>query len=363
MQVRPFPYEIGGARADLGTVVDIDSWARQARVPDRRKPGEHLAGDTITRMLGVESKAWDPDRFADLETVAGVARGALADARLDPADVTGVVLVTCTPYEVMLDQDAFALLRVLGIPDHVPPVQLGAGCAGLARAAAVVAATGTERALVVAYNVPSRISTGPDGALLPHYADINTVHPYGKNLWASPALFSDGAAALVLRRDEESEGLVLYSRDSQSFGTEPGLTDPLIHFPGGGSRHPAGSPGSCELSGYGMNSPEIRRYYSRGMTLNHEALEEARPGYLKEVTRLYTHQASPLLVDAFREEMCVSAEQAPAHVRTIGNTAAVSTIALLHADLAAETIAPQEEVCFSVVGSGPERGALIVPVS
>ncbi|GAA3917112.1 hypothetical protein GCM10023084_80150 [Streptomyces lacrimifluminis] len=61
--------------------------------------------------------------------------------------------------------------------------------------------------------------------------------------------------------------------------------------------------------------------------------------------------------------MGISAEQAPAHVRTIGNTAAVSTIALLHADLAAETIAPRDEVCFSVVGSGPERGALIVPVS
>lgn len=98
------------------------------------------------------------------------------------------------------------------------------------------------------------------------------------------------------------------------------------------------------------------------MTLNHEALEEARPDYLKEVTRLYTHQASPLLVDAFREGMGIPAEQAPAHVRTIGDTAAVSTIALLHADLAAKAIGRSDEVCFSVVGSDPERGALITPV-
>ncbi|WP_328498934.1 hypothetical protein OHS59_43920 [Streptomyces sp. NBC_00414] len=361
MRARPFPYEIGGACAELGTVIDMESWARRARVPDRRRPGAHLTGATVTRLLAVESKAWDPERFADPETVARVARGALESARLAPEEVTAVVLVTCTPYQVMLDQDAFAVLRILGIADHVPPVQLGAGCAGLARAAAVVSSTRTERALVIAYNVASRVSTAADGSLLPHYAD-NTLHPYGKSLWASSALFSDGVGALVLRRNVDAEGMVLYSRDSQSFGDEPGLTDPLIHFPGGGSRHPAGSPGSCELSGYGMNSPEIQRYYSRGMTLNHEALEEVRPGYLKEVTRLYTHQANPRLVDAFREEMGLPAERAPSNVHTVGNTAAASTIALLHADLVAGTIERSDEVCFSVVGSGPERGALITPV-
>ncbi|MDO0938976.1 hypothetical protein QQY66_47400 [Streptomyces sp. DG2A-72] len=167
LHARPFPYEIGGACAELGTVIDMESWARQAGVPDRRRPGAHLTGATVTRLLAVESKAWDPDRFADLETVARVARGALDSARLSPAEVTAVVLVTCTPYQVMLDQDAFALLRILGIPDHVPPVQLGAGCAGLARAAAVVSSTDTERALVIAYNVASRVSTAPDGSLLP----------------------------------------------------------------------------------------------------------------------------------------------------------------------------------------------------
>ncbi|MFI6340835.1 3-oxoacyl-[acyl-carrier-protein] synthase III C-terminal domain-containing protein [Streptomyces sp. NPDC050535] len=361
MQVRPFPYEIGGVCAELGTVIDMESWARLARVPDRRRPGAQLSGETMTRLLAVESKAWDPKRFADLEAVARVGRGALDSAQLAAGEVTAVVLVTCTPYQVMLDQDAFALLRMLGIADDVPPVQLGAGCAGLARAAAVVSATATQRALVIAYNVASRVSTAPDGSLLPHYAD-NAVHPYGRNLWASPALFSDGAGALVLRRREDAGGAVLYSRDSQSFGREPGLTDPLIHFPGGGSLHPAGSAGSCELSGYGMNAPEIQRYYSRGMTLNHQALEESRPGYLKEMGRLYTHQANPRLVDAFREEMGLSPEQAPSHVRTVGNTAAASTIALLHADLATNSVGASEEVCFSVVGSGPERGALITPV-
>ncbi|MEU8673647.1 3-oxoacyl-[acyl-carrier-protein] synthase III C-terminal domain-containing protein [Streptomyces sp. NPDC048560] len=358
----PFPYEISGAHADLGTIVGMDDWARRARVPDRHRPGGHLSGATVTKLLGVRGKSWDPAHFEHLGPVVAVARQAMDQAGLTPADITDVVLVTCTPYEVMLDQDAFALMRRLGIADRVPPVQLGAGCGGLARAAAVVSAMRAERALVVAYNITSRVSTGPDGTLLPQYAE-NTAHPYGKNMWASPALFSDGVAALVLRRSAEADGVLLYSRDSQSFDGGPGVTDPLIHFLGGGGSHPPGTEEADELSAYGMNSPEIRRYYSTGMTLNHRALEAARPGYLKEITRLYTHQAHPFLVDAFLAEAEIPAEKAPGNARTIGNIAAPSTIALLHADQETGTLAPGDLVCLSVVGSGPERGAFLAPLA
>ncbi|GFM99140.1 3-oxoacyl-[acyl-carrier-protein] synthase III C-terminal domain-containing protein [Streptomyces fulvorobeus] len=358
----PFPYEIAGAHADLGTVVAMDDWAERTQVPDRHRPGRHLSGATVTRLLGVRGKSWDPAHFADLGPVVAVARQALDHAGLSPRDITTVVVVTCTPYQVMLDQDAFALMRRLGIPDHVPPVQLGAGCGGMARAAAVVSAMRAERALVVAYNITSRVSTGADGTLLPQYAG-NTAHPYGRNMWASPALFSDGAAALVLRREADADGVLLYSRDSLSFDGGPGITDPLIHVLGGGGSHPAGTPGADELSAYGMNSPEIRRYYSTGMALNHEALEYARPGYLKEITRLYTHQAHPFLVDAFLSEADIPAELAPGNARAIGNTAAPSTLALLHADLEAGRLVPGDVVCLSVVGSGPERGAFLAPLA
>ncbi|QNE75170.1 hypothetical protein F0344_11635 [Streptomyces finlayi] len=354
----PFPYEISGAHADLGTIVGMDDWAGRARVPDRHRPGGHLSGATLTKLLGVRGKSWDPAHFASLDAVVAVARQALDQGGLDPSDVTAVVLVTCTPYQVMLDQDAFALMRRLGIADRVPPVQLGAGCGGLARAAAVVSAMRAERALVVAYNITSRVSTGSDGSLLPQYAE-NSAHPYGRNLWASPALFSDGAAALVLLRDAEADGVLLYSRDSRSFDGGPAVTDPLIHFLGSGSSHPAGTPGADELSAYGMNSPEIRRYYSTGMKLNHQVLQAARPGYLKEISRLYTHQAHPFLVDAFLAETDIPAEKAPGNARTIGNIAAPSTIALLHADLRAGALTPGDLVCLSVVGSGPERGAFL----
>jgi hypothetical protein len=43
----------------------------------------------------------------------------------------------------------------------------------------------------------------------------------------------------------------------------------------------------------------VKRYYTKGMMLNHAALEAALPGYVDRVRRIYTHQASPALVDEF----------------------------------------------------------------
>ncbi|MCZ4121902.1 3-oxoacyl-[acyl-carrier-protein] synthase III C-terminal domain-containing protein [Streptomyces sp. H39-S7] len=357
----PFPYALTGAHTTLGPVVTMDAWAKVAQVPDRRNPGEALEGSFITRLLGVESKSWGPDQFATPETVAETARAALSSACLEPRDIDAVVVVTCNPYQILLDQDAFTLMRLLGIADHVPPLQLGAGCAGLARAASLVSRLSAERALVIAYSVPSRTSTCADGTLLPAYRD-NTVHPYGRNMWSAPALFSDAASAMVLERDEAIDGLVLYSRDSQSFGDEAAIDDPLIHFLGGGTDSPAGTPGSAELACFGMNPPEITRYYSGGMTLNHQALETARPGYLDHVSRVYTHQANPRLVDEFIQETGLSAEKAPSNVRQLGNTVSPSTLALLHADQLNGNLAYGDRACFSVVGSGPERGAFITPI-
>ncbi len=358
----PFPYAITGAHTTLGPVITMDTWAKRARVPHRRHPDSCLDGTSITRLLGVESKSWGPEQFASLDAVADAARAALASAGLEPADVTAVVTVTCTPYQVMLDQDAFTLMRTLGIPDHILPLQLGSGCAGLARAAALVAQLRAKRALIVSYNVPSRVvGLDEDGALPANYRG-NSVHPYGKSVWASPALFSDAAAAVILERDEDVDGLLLYSRDSQSFDGGPGVSDPLIHFPGGGADHPAALPGAAEMSCYGMNAPEITRYYSRGMALNHRAMEAARPGYLDQVARLYTHQANPSLVDEFARSTGLPTEKVPSNVRRLGNTVTPSTLALLHTDHIEGNLAHDDMACFSVVGSGPERGTFIAPL-
>ena len=188
------------------------------------------------------------------------------------------------------------------------------------------------------------------------------MHPLGRSLWASAGIFSDCAAALVLSRQPDIEGLVLYSRDALSFGDEPGFADPLIHYLGGGAAHPTGTSGAAELSCYGMNGPEVKRYYTKGMMLNHAALEAALPGYVGRVRRIYTHQASPALVDEFARLADLPSCKAPTNARQFGNLVSASTAKMLHDDLFRGDIPHGDLICTSVVGAGPERGAYVLPV-
>src|SRR5260370_30901117 len=110
-----------------------------------------------------------------------------------------------------------------------------------------------------------------------------------------------------------------------SLGEEGGFADPLIHYLGGGAIHPVGTPGAAELSCYGMNGPEVKRYYTKGMMLNHAALEAALPGYVDRVRRIYTHQASPALVEEFARLADLPSYKAPSNDPQLGHLVSSST--------------------------------------
>jgi len=356
LHVRKLPYEIASVSSLIGEVVSIDEWAQRAQLPSRHGAGA-LDGATLKRLLGIEGKSWDPKLFADMDaSVVRTARAALASARVRPSDLEAVIVVTSTPYEVMFDQDAFRLMRALGVPDHVPPIQLGSGCAGLARAMTVASQLRAGTVLVVAYCLASLVTGDGEGGVGAQYRK-NEHHPCGRTLWSSPALFSDAACALVLRRSEKQEGAVVYSRDSLRFGDEAGFPDPLMHYPGGAGRHPTGTPNADAYCCYGMSAPHIKRYYEQGMLLNHQALSAVDPEYGKRVRRIYTHQASPALVSHFQRTSGLPEEKMPTNVREFGNLVSPCTMKLLDDDLAQGRVAPDDLVCVSVVGGGPERGA------
>jgi 3-oxoacyl-[acyl-carrier-protein] synthase-3 len=360
-EIRPLNYELVGADAEIGTVIPLEEWTELAQIPHPR--GGVTKASTIEALIGVKSKSWDMTRFGDLTVAVDAARRALAMAEVKPAEIDAVVVVTCTPYEIMLDQDAFRILRELGIADRVVPLQIGAGCAGLARAMTLLAQLNARRALIVTYNLVSPFGLSDDGRLNRlYFTDGNTTHPQRDWLWLTGALFSDAAAALVVQRSADSDGFAFYSRDSQSFGDEPGFTDPLIHYLGGGVAHPPGTPGAEELSCFGMNGPQVRRYYEKGMMLNHADLERQLPGYVDRVRRIYTHQANPKLVEHFAKLADLPIDKAPTNARDLGNLVSASTAKLLHDDIQSGAVGHGDAVCFSVVGAGPERGAFVLPV-
>ena len=360
---QPFPFEISGVFAQIGEVVPIDRWAEQARIPHRYRAGGHITGDDIRRILGVDGKSWatQEQRFGLMESVVTVARQALASAEVLPQEVQHIIVSTSSPHQIMLDQDSFALARQIGVPDQVAPLQMGAGCGGLGRAVTLLAGMAVENALVICYNKISPGAGGVDSEARAAYLN-NEAHPFANTLWCTGALFSDACTAMVFRRQAQSPGLCLYSRDSNSFGSEPGFHDPLVHYPGGGIDHPPGSASSVELSAFGLNGEALARYYVGGMMLNHQALEEAMPGYTESVRRIYTHQAGPALVENFAELADLPPGKVPTNVRQLGNLVSAATPTLFYADYLNEDIANGDLACFSVVGAGPERGAFVAPV-
>jgi 3-oxoacyl-[acyl-carrier-protein] synthase-3 len=338
----------------------IDVWAEWACIPDRGKPGLYLDGLAVSKRLGIRSKAWSPERFASLEPAIEVGRRALAAAGLGPDDVDACIVVTCTPFQLHLNQDAFEVARGLGLRDDVPSDLLLAGCGGLARAFAAVARSTARRTLIVAFNATSRFMVDHLGGPSEVYRD-NPGHPRGKTLWYSPALFSDAAAAVVLERADDPTGHWLYARDARRFGDEPGFDNPLVEFRGGGAVHPPGTPGATTLAAFSMDGDAVLKYYTEGMGLNHRALLGVEPDLIKTFRRLYTHQASPGLVAGTLKRLGLSPVFAPSHAERVGNVVAASTLCLLSDDVERGGVEAGDRVCFSVVGAGPERGAWTIP--
>ncbi|ATL32211.1 3-oxoacyl-[acyl-carrier-protein] synthase III C-terminal domain-containing protein [Streptomyces formicae] len=360
----PFPYAVAGVHAQIGEVMTVEEWADLARIPHRHLKGSHVSGKDIKRILGVHGKSWDAEqqRFARMETIVEVARKALASAHLEPDAVEHIVISTCSPHQIMLDQDGFTLAREIGVPDSVAPLQLGAGCAGLGRAAALLGRMNIENALIICYNLGSPWAIDADGRPLTTYVE-NNHHPFANTLWCTGALFSDACTAMVFERRRDSPGICLYSRDSHSFGEEPGFLDPLVHYPGGGIDHPPGRPGSAELSAFGLNGKALASYYAGGMMLNHQAFNGTLPDYANVVRRIYTHQAGPALVEDFARLADLPPGKAPTNVRQLGNLVSAATPTLFYADVLNKEITNGDLACFSVVGAGPERGGFIAPIS
>lgn len=360
MTYRSISYSIDSVATVLGANISADEWAKALKVADRKNPGRHLTGADVIRITGVERKSWDPALFSDFEPIARAAESALERANVLRSEIDAVVLVTSTPFYPQLSMDGFELLRRLRLPDHLPPIQLQAGCAAVARAMHVLGHMHAERALIIAYEVSSPYMTSRV-----YYS--NEAHPLKDHLWMSGALFGDGAGAMVLRRQPQPTGFSFYSRDSLAFGDAPGFEDPLIHYPGGGAMFPPGSEGAEELAAYGMNGPATRQYYLRGMMLNHATFQRVLPDYVANTKRIYMHQASPRLVDEVRSVMIhekgVRAEQLPTHARQLGNIVAPATLKLLDDDWQRGDVARGDYVCFSVVGAGPERGGFRLPLT
>ncbi|APX33022.1 3-oxoacyl-ACP synthase [Brachybacterium sp. P6-10-X1] len=166
--------------------------------------------DWIRRRTGIQERriAGDAETVAEMATRA--ARSALSDARIDPAEVTQVIVATCSDDE-RSPSTAGRVAHALGLSAPAA-FDIGAACSGFGHALAVadqgIRAGASTATLVIGAEKLSAVTD---------FTDRTTC-----------VLTADGAGAVVLRAAEEPGILPVV------WGTVPELVDAVTISPPGG---------------------------------------------------------------------------------------------------------------------------------
>lgn len=293
--------------------------------------------DWILSRTGVSRRRRiGPDEAtSDLAVEAG--RAALKSAGGEPADA--VVLATTTP-DYRCPATAPEVASRLGL-GGVPAFDVSAVCSGflygLATAAGFIAAGTADRVLLIGAEAFSTLLNPDD----------RTTQP----------IFGDGAGAVVLRRGRADEpgaiGPVVLGSDGDS--------SELITVKAGGSRQPAGQPGSDSASQYfQMRGREVYREAIRRMSAAGTAALTAAGWQLSDVDRLVAHQANARITATLAATLGMRSDTVAENIAEVGNTAAASIPVLLAQAALHGTVEPGHRLLLVAFGGGLTWGATTV---
>jgi 3-oxoacyl-[acyl-carrier-protein] synthase-3 len=358
----PLPLVVGTGSFVCTPLVQNDtlfSWLQPKR-PD----GEPVPPEWLEKNLGVRQRSFDLDfetgtkrpreqgGLYDGDLALRAAREALDDAGLEAKDVDVLVHVSCTPDTLFFQDHLRFLAAALGLRRDAHRVHFDLGCAGLApalRAArSELAAEEEATVLLVASNSSSSYLTRDTiGFYLGH------PNPWA---WLSPALFGDGAGALVLRgngRERDRGFLDLWCETNP----EPGL----VTYGAGGGLSPTSARNLAEHV-FIMDPQAVAKSYTKVLRLTFEKMAENWPRRVEPVAghgfdpgrikRWYLHQANRMAVVRTAQEIGLPLERVPTNVECYGNTCAASTLLLVDADRRRGAVEPGDLVAFLWIGAG-----------
>jgi 3-oxoacyl-[acyl-carrier-protein] synthase-3 len=331
----------------------------------RRPDGELVPPEWLEKNLGVRQRSFDLDfetgfkrpreegglYDGDLSLRAG--RAALEDAGVEARDVDVLVHVSCTPDTLFFQDHLRFLTAQLGLRPDTHLLHFDLGCAGLAPALRAargeLAAAGEEATvLLIASNSSSSYLTRDT---IDFYLDHP--HPWA---WLSPALFGDGAGALVLRsngRDRDRGFLDLW------YETQPDLS--IVGYGAGGGLSPTSARNMAEHV-FIMEPQAVAKSYTPILRRTFERMVQQWPvrveplvghGFdLDVIKRWYLHQANRPAVVRTAEEIGLSLDRVPTNVECYGNTCSASTLLLFDADRRRGAVEDGDLVAFLWIGAG-----------
>lgn len=293
----------------------------------------------ITSRTGIRERRIAGHHEPTSELAVRAAIAAIADARLTAADIDLLVLATVTP-DMPMPSTACLVQRKLGLSAHTACFDLNAACSGFLYALEV------GRALLAAGRHRYALVIGAEKfSSIVDWQDRSTC-----------VLFGDGAGAVVLGRDADSQRGIL----GCYLGADGG--DPaLLCVPGGGSLHPASAHTIEHRQHFvQMKGREVFKFAVRAMAEAAREILEQHHLTIDQVTCVVSHQANRRIIETLSHDLGIPLERFFINLDRYGNTSAASIPLALDEARRAGRLRPGEITLLLAFGAGLTYGSALI---
>jgi len=279
-----------------------------------------------------------PDE-ATSDLAVKAATSALADAKINAADIDLLIVATCTP-DHPLPATACIVQHKLGVPAHATCFDISAACSGFLYALEIaygqLQTNRYKRALIIG---AEKLSTITD------WTDRTTC-----------VLFGDGAGAAVLMKVDQP-GLGILGTD---LGADGEFVDNLF-IPAGGSRTPATAETVAKRDhSIRMNGREVFKSAVRVMeTVAREMLEQHKVTP-DQISLVIPHQANIRIIEALAGNLEMPIEKFFVNLDRYGNTSSATIPLALDEARRAGRIKPGDLTLLVAFGAGLTYGATLI---
>lgn len=284
----------------------------------------------IRRRTGILRRRIAADDESTADLAAQAATAALADAKLEAADLDEIIVATDTPEVFIPDTAAFLQAR-LGAPE-ITAYDLGSsGCAGFVLAVDVARAraiTGNRTVLVVGVELLTRLMSWKDRSTC--------------------ILFGDAAGAAVVGRKPGAAEIVAASAGTD--GTHSGILGLEV----GGTRAPFSEERARrgEHAKLVMHGREVFREAVARMTASSRRVLADAGVSVADLALIVPHQANLRILNAVRDRLGADPDQLFVNVHEYGNTGSASVPVALWEAREAGRISRGDLVLLTAFGAG-----------
>lgn len=292
----------------------------------------------IVQRTGIRERRLASPGESTLQFATDAARGAIADAGLEPSDIDLIINATVTP-EHTLPSTACELQAALGC-EGVQAFDINAACSGFTYgfqlASQAICAGSAKNAVVIGTETMSSIMDMEDRAVC--------------------VLFGDGAgAAIVSRCDDAERGVKAVRMGADGNGCR------LIWTPAGGSAEPASAKTVAEkLHFMRMNGREV---YKFAVTMFQKVLAQTLEDAgitVDDLALVIPHQSNIRIIESGCQKLGLPIERVMVNIDRYGNTSAASVPIALHEAHAAGRIHPGDYVLLISFGAGLTWGSILL---